>query len=104
MNSVLEGLYYGVPLIVIPQQVEQLMIGLYVAAQGAGLVLRGHVAGKRVTSGELRHSLERILAESRYHEAARALRAPLRASGGFRQAADEIQAYIAQVAYEQAQK
>jgi MGT family glycosyltransferase len=101
MNSVLEGLYYGVPLILIPQQVEQLMIGLYVAEQGAGLVLRGHVAGKRVTSGELRHSLERILAESRYREAARALQTSLRASGGYRQAADEIQAYIARAAVNQ---
>jgi hypothetical protein len=44
------------------------------------------------------------MAESRYHEAAGALQASLRASGGYRQAADEIQAYIAQVAYEQAQK
>ena len=104
MNSVLEGLYYGVALILIPQQAEQLMIGLYVAAQGAGLVLREHVAGQRITSGELRHSLERIMAEPRYREAAGVLQQSLRASGGYRQAADEIQAFIAEGAYEQAQK
>jgi MGT family glycosyltransferase len=102
MNSVLEGLYYGVPLILIPQQAEQLMIGLYVAAQGAGLLLREHVAGQHITSGELRHSLERIMAEPRYREAAGALQQSLRASGGYRQAADEIQAFIAQGVYEQA--
>jgi MGT family glycosyltransferase len=95
MNSVLEGLYYGVPLILIPQQAEQLMIGLYVAAQGAGLLLREHVSGQRITAGTLRHSLERIMAEPRYREAARALQQSLRASGGYRQAADEIQAFIA---------
>jgi MGT family glycosyltransferase len=97
MNSALEGLYYGVPLILIPQQAEQLMIALHVAAQGAGLVLRGHMAGQRVTSGELRRALESILAEPRYREAAGALQKTLRASGGYRQAADEIQAYMAQV-------
>jgi MGT family glycosyltransferase len=104
MNSVLEGLYYGVPLILIPQQAEQLMIGLYVAAQGAGLLLREHVAGQRITAGELRHSLERIMAEPRYREGAGTLQQSLRACGGYRQAADEIQAFIAQGAYEQAQK
>ena len=104
MNSVLEGLYYGVPLILIPQQAEQLMIGLYVAAQGAGLVLREHVAGQRITSGELRHSLERIMAEPRFREAAGVLQQSLCASGGYRQAADEIQAFVAQGVYEQAQK
>ncbi len=73
------------------------MIGLHVAAQGAGIVLRGHVAGKHITAGELRHSLERILAESRFREAAGKLQTSLRSSGGYRQAADEIQAYTAQV-------
>ncbi len=41
--------------------------------------------------------MERILAESRYREAAGKLQTSLRASGGYRQAADEIQAYTAQV-------
>jgi hypothetical protein len=95
MNSVLEGLYYGVPLVVIPQQIEQLTIGLNVADQGAGLVLRGHLSGKRVTSGELRHTLERVMAEPRFCEAATALQKSLRETGGYREAADEIQAYVA---------
>lgn len=93
MNSVLEGLYCGVPLIVIPQQIEQLTIGLNVAGQGAGLVLRGHLSGKRVTSGELRHALERVMAEPRFREAAATLQKSLRETGGYREAADQIQAY-----------
>jgi MGT family glycosyltransferase len=93
MNSALEGLYCGVPLILIPQQIEQLMIALNVAARGAGLVLRGHLAGKRVTSTELRRAFERVMAEQRFSEAAKAAQASLRATGGYRQAADEIQAY-----------
>jgi hypothetical protein len=96
MNSVLEGLWCAVPLMVIPQHVEQLLIGLHVAARGAGLVLRNHVAGKRVTAAELRRALGRILAEPSFHEAASAMQRSLHQTGGYRQAVDEIQAYLAQ--------
>jgi len=34
--------------------------------EGAGLLLREYVAGQLITSGELRHSLGRIMAEPRY--------------------------------------
>ncbi|MDI1449906.1 macrolide family glycosyltransferase [Polyangium sp. 6x1] len=98
MNSVLEGLYHGVPLILIPQQYEQLMTALNVAAKGAGLVLRGHMAGKRVTAAELRGALETILAEPRFGEAAKRAQTSLRATGGYRRATDEIQAFVARSA------
>ena len=48
MNSALEGLAAGVPLLVIPQHLEQLTIGLTVAERGAALVRREHVAGQAV--------------------------------------------------------
>lgn len=96
MNSVLEGLYYGVPLLLIPQQPEQLAIALGVAASGAGLVLREHMAGKRIPAEELRRTLQSILTEPRFREAAAEAQESLRASGGYRQAADEIQAFIAE--------
>jgi MGT family glycosyltransferase len=99
MNSVLEGLSCAVPLIVIPQHFEQLMIGLNVAARGAGIVLRGHVAGKRVTAAELRRALNRVLAEPSFREAASVVQKSLDATGGYRQATDEIQAYIAQAGH-----
>jgi MGT family glycosyltransferase len=95
MNSVLEGLWCGVPLVVIPQHFEQLTIGLNVAAHGAGIVLREHVAGKRMTAARLRGGLQRILADSRFREAASAEQKSLRQTHGFVQAADEIQAYVA---------
>ena len=94
MNSALEGLYFGVPLIVIPQQVEQLIIGLNVADRGAGLVLRGALSGRRIAATELSAALERVLHEPGFHEAAKALQESLRESGGYKQAADEIQAFI----------
>ena len=95
MNSTLEGLFWAVPLVVIPQQVEQLLIGLHVADRGAGLVLRGHVAGERVSAAQLRGALERVLSEPGFRVAASALQKALHATGGYRQAADEIQAYVA---------
>jgi MGT family glycosyltransferase len=97
MNSVLEGLYYGVPLLLIPQQVEQLLIALNVAGRSAGLVLREHVAGKPVAAGDLRRDVERLMTEPRFGEAARAFQMSLRATGGYQAAADEIQKLTAGV-------
>lgn len=98
MNSALEGLWYGVPLVVIPQHVEQLLIGLEVATRGAGLVLRGHVAGRRVTAAQLRPAVARVLSEPSFRMAASAVQTALRETGGYRQAANEIQAYVDHVA------
>lgn len=96
MNSIHEGLYYGVPLVLVPQQFEQLLNARCVAMRGAGVILEDWLLRKQITSGLLRRTLEAVLSEPRYREAARELQASLRATGGYRQAADEIQAYLAQ--------
>jgi hypothetical protein len=95
MNSVLEGLSLGVPLLVVPQQIEQLLIALTVVDRGAGIALREPMAGRRIRAAELRLALEKLLAEPRFREAANAARESLRATGGYRGAADEIQAFVA---------
>jgi MGT family glycosyltransferase len=95
MNSALEGLYFGVPMLLIPQQVEQLLIALNVAGRGAGLVQRQHVAGQRLSADGLRRDVRRLLDEPRFREAARSAQASLRATGGYRQAAEEIQVLAA---------
>lgn len=96
MNSVHEGLYYGVPLILFPHQIEQLFNARSVEAQGAGIVIGDRLARGRLTVSELRHSLDTVLSEPRYREAAREVQKTLRETGGYRRAADEIQAYLAQ--------
>jgi MGT family glycosyltransferase len=96
INSIHEGLYYGVPLIVIPHQFEQLLNALRVEAQGAGLVLKNQIHGRPVSATDLRTALNTILTQSSYRTAALAMQRNLRATGGYRQAADEIQAYIAE--------
>lgn len=94
MNSIHEGLYYGVPLIVVPQQFEQLLNGRMAAARGAALVLEGQVSGEGIRAEDLRQALDQVLTQPEYQTAAASLQQSLRESGGYRQAADEIQGFI----------
>jgi len=59
MNSVLESLSCGVPLVVVPQQIEQLLIGLAVEERGAAVVLRRGLTGRGITDTELAAAVER---------------------------------------------
>jgi MGT family glycosyltransferase len=96
MNSVHEGLYYGVPLLLIPHQFEQLLNARCVAARGAGIIIDEPVRRKPVTATVLRQLLDAVLSDPHYGEAARDIQSSLRATGGYRQAADEISAYLAE--------
>lgn len=96
INSVYEGLYYGVPLILIPQQFEQLLNARCVAARGAGLIIEARLLQKPITAELLRQTLGVTLSQSRYREAARELQKSVRTTGGYQQAANEIQAYLSQ--------
>jgi MGT family glycosyltransferase len=95
INSMHEGLYYGVPLILIPQQFEQLLNARIAAAQGAGLILDGPLRGRALTPADLRAALERVMAEAGFRAAAQRVQGMLRATGGYSAAADELQAYLA---------
>lgn len=94
MNSVHEGLYYGVPLIIIPHHFEQFINGQAVEIQGAGMIVDSQRQRGHFTAIELQRALETILAEPRYRLAAQKVQQTLRATGGYQQAADEIQAYL----------
>jgi MGT family glycosyltransferase len=91
MNSVHESLYYGVPLIVVPQQMEQLLNGRIVAAKGAGLLLGDKPPYGHVTAAQLRAAADEVLSNQRYRQNAEVLGNSLREAGGYRQAADEIE-------------
>lgn len=99
MNSIHEGLYYGVPLILIPHQLEQLFGSQVVVEHGAGLLIEDQVARGRVPTARLRPAVEAILSEPHYRAAAREVQKSLQATGGFRQAADEIQRYLQEILY-----
>ncbi|HEY1012416.1 MAG TPA: macrolide family glycosyltransferase [Herpetosiphonaceae bacterium] len=95
MNSIQEGLYYGVPLILIPQHIEQLFNARIVAGQGAGILLDHHLRHTPLPAQVLRQTLDQVMAERRYRDAAVGLQQILRATGGYHQAATEIQAALA---------
>jgi len=92
MNSTHEGLYNGIPLIVIPQSADQPVIAKQVENLGAGIKL--HM--KELTEEQLRESVELVLNNPSYKEAALNLKGSFRKSGGYKEAADEIFTFIGQ--------
>jgi MGT family glycosyltransferase len=89
MNSVSESLYFGVPLVVIPQMGEQETVGRRVEELGAGLYL----AKADATAASLRASVERVLADGRFREQAAVVRESFTAAGGAARAAGAILAF-----------
>lgn len=89
MNSTHEGLYYGVPLMVIPQSADQPVIAEQVAKTGAGMRLQM----QGLTANQLREAADQVLSSS-YVEAAANIKNSFQNSGGYRQAVDEIFEFI----------
>ncbi|QCJ40852.1 glycosyl transferase family 1 [Bacillus sp. S3] len=86
MNSVHEGLYYGVPLIVIPQSADQPVIAGQVAKINAGIPLQM----QGLTANQLRESADQVLNQPSFHQAAARMKESLQKSAGYQQAVDEI--------------
>jgi MGT family glycosyltransferase len=86
MNSANEGLWCGVPMVVVPQRGDQFLVGRRMAELGAGIAIMPAEA----TAARLRDAVGRLIAESSFRERARALGASLVAAGGPARAADEV--------------
>jgi MGT family glycosyltransferase len=91
LNSVHEGLWYGVPMLVAPQQIEQGLVAAQVQQHGAGIALRTAPPFHNLTVAELRAGLERVLADPQMARRAAAVGETLRQAGGAVRAVDEIQ-------------
>lgn len=89
MNSVSEGLTYGVPLIVIPQSADQPVVAQQVAKLGAGIQL----TQEGLTAQNLREAAEQVLADASIKKACEQIGESFRAAGGYRRAVEEIFAY-----------
>lgn len=88
MNSVNEALNYGVPLLVLPQQIEQALNGRQVARQGAGLVLGDQPPFGEVDVHELRRAVGRVLGDDgAYRRNAERLARSFEQAGGYQRAA-----------------
>ncbi|MBB3128133.1 MGT family glycosyltransferase [Paenibacillus rhizosphaerae] len=86
MNSAHEGLYYGVPLIVLPLSADQPVIAGQVARIGAGITLDM----QSLTTHQLREAADLVLSRASFKEAAASMGESLRKSGGYPQAVDDI--------------
>jgi MGT family glycosyltransferase len=95
MNSVSEGLYFGIPLVVVPQQFEQAVNGRQVAKAGAGITIGDTAPYGRVDAATLRAVVEHVLREPRYAEGAGRMREACLASGGYRAGASVIESMVA---------
>jgi MGT family glycosyltransferase len=89
LNSIHDGLYLGVPLLLVPQQTEQTFNGLRVVALGAGLMLKQD----ELSSSALRTRATMLLTEGRYKAAAERIGGTLR-TGGASRAADEVESLL----------
>lgn len=94
INSVSEGLYYGVPLVVVPQMSEQYVVGRRVEELGAGVFM----TPETVTADRLQAAVATLLREPRFAASARSIGESFRAAGGAARAADVVQQVIARAA------
>lgn len=86
MNSTHEGLYNGVPLIVLPQGADQPIIAEQVSKLGAGIQL----PMKTLTANQLHESAEYVLNHPSFQKEVAAIRESFQKSGGYHQAVAEI--------------
>jgi MGT family glycosyltransferase len=89
MNSVNEGLWEGVPLLLIPQAADQFFIAPRVQEIGAGRMF----APRQVTADRLRRAADELLGNPAYRQRCAQLEASLRHAGGPAVAADAIDTF-----------
>jgi MGT family glycosyltransferase len=86
MNSVMEGLYCGVPLIVIPQMLEQRITARRVEELGLGVALESDA----LTAGLLQQTAMHVISNRAIHARVQQMQQTLRHMGGARRAADTV--------------
>ncbi|MBU3156563.1 macrolide family glycosyltransferase [Clostridium estertheticum] len=86
MNSTNEGLYYDVPLILIPQFADQPFVARRVAELGAGIIIEKD----KVTTEILKQSVVKIFSDNNFRRNSEKIGKSLREAGGYKKAVDEI--------------
>lgn len=86
MNSTNEGLYYDVPLVLIPQFADQPFVAKRVAELGAGIIIEKD----KLTPEILKQSVVKILSENNFRINSKKIGKSLREAGGFKRGVDEI--------------
>jgi len=89
MNSASESLWFGVPMVVVPQMGEQEIVGRRVEELGAAIVIRPEEAD----AGALRAAVVDLLGSDTHRTRAQAIGTELRNAGGASAAADAVLAF-----------
>jgi zeaxanthin glucosyltransferase len=87
MNTVLESLAAGVPMVALPQANDQPGVASRIAAAGAGLVL----TSRKLNVVRLREAVRRVLVEEKFRAAAKVLQASIGEVDGLTRAADIVE-------------
>ncbi|MEM8543418.1 MAG: glycosyltransferase [Cyanobacteria bacterium P01_H01_bin.119] len=90
MNTVLESLSNGVPMVAIPITNDQPGVAARIAWTGTGEFL----TPRRLTAAKLHRKIQQVLTQPSYRENAVRLQAAIQATGGAQQAADIIEQVI----------
>jgi MGT family glycosyltransferase len=90
MNSVMESLYHGVPMVVIPPMMEQAMTAQQVQELGLGVALRPD----SLTVETLREAVTRVSTDPAIHTHTRSMQQTVRAAGGHQRATDAIMEFV----------
>ncbi|HLG64573.1 MAG TPA: macrolide family glycosyltransferase [Ktedonosporobacter sp.] len=90
MNSTLEALYYGIPLVVVPQMPEQEMTAQQLARRGLAI----HLAKADLTADLLQKTVMQAHTDPTFRANAQAMQTIMRASGGYVEAANTIQRFV----------
>lgn len=85
MNSASEGLYNNLPLIVVPQMVDQFAVAKRVKGFGAGIELKGNI-----TPNDINEAVNEILSNDSYRKNSEKIGKSLREAGGYKKAVDYI--------------
>ncbi|HEX3043683.1 MAG TPA: macrolide family glycosyltransferase [Bacillota bacterium] len=86
MNSINEGIYFQVPLVVFPQEADQFLVAPRVDSLGAGIYMKD----PDISPTELRKITEKVISEASYRKKCQELSESLKNAGGSKRAADEI--------------
>ncbi|MDO4482770.1 MAG: glycosyltransferase [Bacillota bacterium] len=90
MNSVSEGLYFEVPLILVPQTPEQLAVAKRAEEMGAGVML----AETERSAVDIRNAVEQVLGDGSFKAAASKISKGFKNSGGVKEAREFLEKTI----------
>jgi MGT family glycosyltransferase len=93
MNSTMEAIYYGVPMVVVPQQPEQAMTASRVAELSLGVAFEP----EHVTASALRNAVTTVVSDASYRDCVTHMQEATRDAGGYLRAADVIQQFGSQL-------